>query len=515
MVKDIRKYETVIGLEIHVQLKTKSKMFCACDNKGEDKPANTTICPICTGHPGVLPVINQQAIEWAVLAALALHFKIPKTSYFDRKSYFYPDLPKGFQISQYGAPIGSDGYLLIDLKDCKRRVRLERLHLEEDSAKLLHEADKSASYVDYNRAGTPLLEIVTNPDIQSPEEAKVFLQELRLVMRYLDISDADMEKGHLRCDANISLRPKPEYFQAFPRIEMKQYYPKTEIKNLNSFAAVEKALIYEIERQAKLWDGGRPPKFQTTRGWSDKLGETLEQRGKEEKHDYRYFPEPDLPPLEFNKKFLDNIRTKLVELPYEKRERLEKHPGLTRYESKILTENKHLVIFFEEVISELRAWLVSLEDIEGTEEEIWKKHKKQLVSKVASWIISRLLKLLNEARIEITESKITPENFAELITLIYQNKINQNTAQVILEEMFKSGGDPSDIMKEKDLGQLGKSKDLEKIIESVINNNAEIVKQYKAGKTNVLQYLIGQVMKETKGRADPKVVKELLVYKLK
>jgi len=515
MVKDIEKYETVIGLEIHVQLKTKSKMFCGCDNKGEDKPANTTVCPICTGHPGVLPVINKQAIEWAVLAALALHFKIPKTSYFDRKSYFYPDLPKGFQISQYGAPIGQDGYLLINLKDHERRVRLERLHLEEDSAKLLHEADKSASYVDYNRSGTPLLEIVTKPDIQSPEEAKIFLQELRLVMRYLDISDADMEKGHLRCDANISLRPKPEYFEAFPKIETQEFYPKTEIKNMNSFGAVEHALAYEIERQAKLWDSGKPPAFQTTRGWNDKLGETLEQRGKEEKHDYRYFPEPDLPPLVFGKKLFDEIHNKMVELPYEKRERLEKQLGLTSYEAKILTENKHLVNFFEEVISELKAWLISLEEIEGTEEEIWKKNKKKLVSKVASWIISRLLKLLNEARTEVNESKITPENFAELITLIYQNKINQNTAQVILGEMFKSGKDPSNIMEEKDLGQLDKSKDLEKIVENVVNNNPEIVKQYIAGKTTVLQYLIGQVMKETKGRADPKVVRELLIYKLK
>jgi aspartyl-tRNA(Asn)/glutamyl-tRNA(Gln) amidotransferase subunit B len=460
-------------------------------------------------------VINQQSVEWAVLAALALHFKMPKTSYFDRKSYFYPDLPKGFQISQYGATIGSNGYLLIDLKDHERRVRLERLHLEEDSAKLLHEADKSASYVDYNRAGTPLLEIVTKPDIQSPEEAKIFLQELRLVMRYLDISDADMEKGHLRCDANISLRPDPEYFKAFPKIKMQPYYPKTEIKNLNSFVAVEHALAYEIKRQAKLWDKGKQPEFSSTRGWDDKAGETKEQRGKEEKHDYRYFPEPDLPPLEFNKKFLDEIKKKLMELPHEKKERLEGQLGLTKYDAKILTDNKHLADFFEQVISELKAWLVSLEEIEGTEEEVWKKHKDKLVKKVANWIISRLLKLLNDKRIEIKESKITPENFAELITLIYQNKVNQNKAQVILEEMFNTGQDPSDIMAEKDLGQLSQSKDLERIINSVINNNPEIIKQYQAGKKTVLQYLIGQVMKETKGRADPKAVREMLAYKIK
>lgn len=511
----MNKYEPVIGLEIHIQLKTKSKMFCACDNKGEDKLANTTVCPICLGHPGVLPVINQQAIEWAVVAALALHFKIPKISHFDRKSYFYPDLPKGFQISQYGAPIGQDGYLIIDLKNHKRRVRLERLHLEEDSAKLLHEEDKSASYVDYNRAGTPLLEIVTEPDIQSVEEAKVFLQELRLVMRYLDISDADMEKGHLRCDANVSLRPNPEYFQAFPKMETQEFYPKTEIKNLNSFKAVEQSLIYEIKRQTKLWEEGKPPKFQSTRGWNDKLGETIEQRGKEEKHDYRYFPEPDLPPLEFNRKFFDEIKKGLVELPYEKKERLEKQFGLTSYEAGILADDKSLVDFFEQVISELKAWLVSLEEIEGSEEEIWKKHKKKLVKSVANWIISRLLKLLNQENKSIEESKITPENFAELITLIYQKKINQNTAQAILEEMFLSGKDPSNIMEEKDLGQLGKSEDLEKIIGQVIRANPEIVEQYKKGKTAVLQFLIGQVMRETKGRADPKVVKEILVYRLK
>jgi len=516
----MKKYEPVIGLEIHVQLKTKSKMFCTCDNSGENKPPNTTICPVCLGHPGVLPVINKKAVQWSVMAALALNCKINRKSHFDRKSYFYPDLPKGYQISQYSAPFGHDGYLIMDTKDRKRRVRIERVHLEEDTGKLLHEEDKSASYVDYNRAGTPLLEIVTRPDIQKPQGAKIFLQELRLVIRYLDISDADMEKGHLRCDANVSLRPNPEYFlpdasQAGIGLDSKKLYPKTEIKNLNSFRAVERALEYEIKRQTELWDKDKAPTLLSTRGWDEKKGVTVEQRIKEEQHDYRYFPEPDLPSLEFNKKFIDEIKLEMKELPYTKRKRFAEYFGLGNYDIDILVADKFLADFFEEAVTELKAWLVTLEEVEGSEEEIWEKHKKKLVKTVANWIISRLLSLLNTKNIRIKEAKITPENFAELITLIYQHKVTKQIAVQILERMFLTGKDPSNIMDEEDLGQMAEKEDLEGIIEKVINSNQKVVEQYKGGKTASLQFLIGQVMKKSKGRADVQKVKELLMFKLK
>jgi len=516
----MNKYEPVIGLEIHVQLKTESKMFCSCDNAGENKPPNTTVCPVCLGHPGVLPVINEQAVRWAVMAAMSLSCKINTKSHFDRKSYYYPDLPKGYQISQYSAPFGYEGHLIVDMEKKKRRVRIERVHLEEDTGKLLHEADKSASYVDYNRSGTPLLEIVSHPDIQTPQGAKSYLQELRLIMRYLEISDADMEKGQLRCDANISLRPNPEFGLKDPSnatigFDPKKLYPKTEIKNLNSFRSVERALAYEIKRQTELWNKDQAPKIQSTRGWDEKKGVTVEQRIKEEQHDYRYFPEPDLPPLNLDKKFISQAKEEMVELPHDKRKRFKDYFGLGDYDTNIVVADKLLASFFEEVVSELKAWLIALEEVEGSEQEIWENNKKKLVKMVANWVISRLLNLLNKQNINIKQAKITPENFAELITLIYQHKVNNQTALQILEKMFLSGKDPSNIMEEEDLGQLTESDDLEKIVAEVINTNKKVVDEYKAGKIASLQFLIGQVMKQTKGRADVHKVKELLTYKLK
>ncbi|MCH7492229.1 Asp-tRNA(Asn)/Glu-tRNA(Gln) amidotransferase subunit GatB [Patescibacteria group bacterium] len=516
----MNKYEPVIGLEIHVQLKTASKMFCTCDNAGENQPPNTTICPVCMGHPGVLPVINDQAIQWAVMAALALGCEINQKSHFDRKSYFYPDLPKGYQISQLAAPFGHDGHLLIQLRDAKRRVRIERVHLEEDTGKLMHEDDKSASYVDYNRAGTPLVEIVSQPDLQTPYEAKVFLQDIRLIMRYLGISDADMEKGQLRCDANISLRPNPEYFQAKADqaaigLDPKKLYPKTEIKNLNSFRSVERALDYEIKRQTKLWDANKEPRIQSTRGWDDKNGVTTEQRQKEEHHDYRYFPEPDLPPLQLTDEFVDDIKKQMVELPYQKYQRFIEQFELGDYDTNILVADKKLANFFEEVISELRAWLVALEQFTGTEEEIWKKEKKKLVKAVANWIISRLMGLMNKQGHSISEVNITPENFAELVKLVYERRLNNQTAMVVLSKMYITGGDPSDIMEEEDLVQIADSKDIQKIVKEVLNSNPGIVEQYKSGKTTVLKFLIGQIMKETKGRANAQEVEKKLIDSLK
>ncbi|MFH1207903.1 MAG: Asp-tRNA(Asn)/Glu-tRNA(Gln) amidotransferase subunit GatB [Patescibacteria group bacterium] len=517
----MNKYEPVIGLEIHVQLKTKSKMFCRCDNAGENQTPNTTICPICTGHPGVLPYPNGQAIEWAVVAALALGCKVNIRSHFDRKSYFYPDLPKGYQISQFTAPFGHDGHLIFNTERGKRRVRIERVHLEEDTGKLLHEADKSASYVDYNRSGTPLMEIVTRPDLAYPSEAKTFLQELRLIMRYLGISDADMEKGHLRCDANISLRPNPEYFQsqagatAGIGLDPQKLYPKTEIKNLNSFKAVEKSLGYEILRQAKLWDEGKPPQQQSTRGWDDAKSQTVLQRVKEEQHDYRYFPEPDLPAINLSAEFLKQAKLNMVELPSDKRERFVSEWGLTAYDASILISDKSLAKYFEAVISELSSWIISLGTEEGTEEEIWERYKTKLVKQTANWIISRLLQLVNDSGRGFGRLKITAENFAELMTLIFQRRLNNQTALAVLKKMFATGGDPSDIMESEDFGKNHEADGLGAVIDAIINNNPAIVEQFKTGKTAVLQFLIGQVMKQTKGQADAQKVKDILLLKLR
>lgn len=509
----------VIGLEIHIQLKTKSKMFCGCDNTGEDQPPNTTICPICMGHPGTLPVINGQAVEWAGLAALALNCQIQSSSKFDRKQYFYPDLPKGYQISQYDKPICQNGWLEIDIptKDEKKqrpwaKIKINRAHLEEDAAKLLHGEDGKHSLVDYNRAGTPLLEIVTEPDLYSPLEAKIFMQELQLIARYLGISDADMEKGHLRCDANISLRQVINDPKKDKRLPSK-LNPKTEIKNLNSFRAVERALEYEIKRQTELWEKGKPPAVTTTRGWNDVKQVTVEQRTKEEEQDYRYFPEPDLPPLDL-KNLRDKVIGSLPELPRAKRIRFMTQYEFTPEETKILTEDKHWANYAEEVISELKAWLTALEEVEGTEDEIWEKHKKQLVRLQAGWLINKLGGLMADNKIDIRLLKITPENFAEFITMLYQNKISGPTALKILEEMMMTGGDPSQIMETKNLGQISDTGELEKIIETIIAEHPDETAEYKKGKLALLQFFIGQVMKKTQGKANPKMAEEIIKKKL-
>ncbi len=511
--------ETVIGLETHVQLRTKSKMFCRCDNSGEDQEPNTTVCPVCMGHPGTLPVPNEQAIAWAAKVALALHCKVSRQSKFDRKSYFYPDLPKGYQISQFDQPIGKDGYLMVHVGKKPVRVRIERVHLEEDSAKLVHAPDGKSTLIDFNRAGTPLVEIVTKPDIQSPAVAKAFLQGLRLIMRYLGVSDADMEKGHLRCDANISLKPIPEHFGRAKKKfglegDVTTLFPKTEVKNLNSFKAVERALEFETKRQSALWYDGKPPLVAVTRGWDDKKMGTVQHRDKEAAHDYRYFPEPDLTPITFTKAQLDGLERDMPELPYEKRDRFESQFGMRGADAAILVDDLRVAHFFEEVVSELKAWLVSLEEVEGTEQEIWESHKAKLVNQVVSWITTKLFTLLNERRQSIDEAKITPENFAELMTMMYKRRINASVAQTVLEKMFVSGEDPSDIVEAGNLGQVSGEKELTEIIDAVINENAGMVDQFKKGKTPVLQFLIGQAMKKSKGKADPKVIRELLIHRL-
>jgi len=513
----LTKYESVIGLEIHVQLKTKSKMFCSCDNSGENQPPNTTICPICLGHPGVLPVINRQAIEWGILAGLALNGDIAENTHFDRKSYFYPDLPKGYQISQFSDPIVNGGRLEIegrfDGKNWeKKTINLERIHLEEDAAKLIH-SPTGETFVDYNRGGTPLMEIVTKPDFRAPEEAKVFLQELRLIMRYLGISDADMEKGHLRCDANISLREAGS----------DKLNPKTEIKNINSFRSVERALAFEIKWQTDLWNEGKPITVQSTRGWDEAKQKTVDQRTKEEAHDYRYFPEPDLPPVRImnnelgikeNEINLNSIKHKLRELPQAKRKRFMEEYGFDAGDAHILTEDRDFSYFMEQILSELRAWLESKGEPEGTNEEIWNANKKRLSKLAANWLINRFLKILGDQNKNIHTANVTPENFAEFLTFFEQKKINSTTAQALLEQMIESGRSPAQIIEEKGMAQVGDESIISDAVEKVISDNPKVADDYKSGKIQAAKFLFGLVMRDLKGKADPQAVQKVLEEKL-
>ncbi len=489
----------VIGLEIHIQLKTRRKMFCDSPNVLGDALPNTAICPVCTGAPGTLPVANQQAIDFTVMAGLALNCDIPAESKFDRKSYFYPDLPKGYQISQYDQPIAVDGNLVVG----EGLIRIERIHLEEDAAKLIHPAGSSASLVDFNRAGTPLVEIVTRPDFTSPAQAKAFLQELQRIARYLGISDADMEKGQLRCDANVSLKPT----------DNDTLYPKTEIKNMNSFASVERALTHEIERQGELWEAGSPPAVQSTRGWDDARGKTIEQRIKEEAHDYRYFPEPDLPPLRFTPEHIALIKAKMPELPAARRDRFQTMYGFSVADAEVLVSDKRLGEYAEQVVSELKAWLIA-EDPAGGKHH-WEHRKAELVKLTGGWLVNKLLGLLNEAKQGIVDTTITPENFAEFIKLLYQGRINQPAAREVLKEMFATGNDPSVIVEEKNLGLIADEGTLSDMIDEVLAVNESSVSAYRAGKKQALQFLVGQVMAKTRGRADPKILNTLLLHKLR
>lgn len=505
------KYETIIGLEFHVQLKTKTKMFCSCSNESETAAPDINICPICLGHPGVLPVVNDAAIKMAIKTSLALNCTINKFTKFDRKNYFYPDLPKGYQISQYDEPLAEHGYLDInfkakdglagrlDDKDQLKRIGITRLHMEEDAAKNTH-GNEGATLVDYNRAGSPLVEIVTEPDFKTPQEAKTFAQELQLLVRYLGISDAYMEKGHLRCDANISLRPEGET----------NLYPKTEVKNLNSFKAVERALTYEIARHKALWIKGQAPDKQETRGWDENKQETVAQRTKESEADYRYFPEPDIAPLTFTDAEIETIKRQLGELPQYKRARFMAEYDYTPAEAKILTHNQAFAEYTEEVISELREWLSSLEEVDGSTEEVWDKNKRKLTKLVSNWLINNLLSMMNEKKVEMHELKITAENFAEFISLVYQNKVNSTNAQKILSIMLDKGADPSHVLDEYDLAQIDDSSAIEKIAQNILEEHPEQVSEYKAGKEVVIKFFLGQVMRKSKGSANPQTAEELL-----
>ncbi len=478
----MEKYQTIIGLEIHVQLKTKSKMFCRCSNNIQGKEVNENICPVCLGHPGVLPVINKKAVEWTVLSGMALNCKIAPESKFDRKNYFYPDLPKGYQISQYDLPIAKNGYFKID----DDKIRIRRIHLEEDAAKNFHSEDGTYSLVDYNRGGTPLMEIVTEPDITSPEQAGRFLRELRLIMRYLGVSNADMEKGELRCDANINIK------------KGKEKTAIVEIKNLNSFKAIERALVYEEKRQTEGFASLKKKKGKTTRGWDEKREVTRAQRTKEEAHDYRYFPEPDLPPLRL-KETAQNMKAKLPELPDNRRKRFLEEYSLGPEDISAMVNNKALGDYYEEVVSEA----------------LTESQNKKMPKLVANWVVSELQKLLKAHKTKIRDLQITPENFAEFINIVEKGEINSSAAQTVLLDMFKRGSDPSQVIEEKNLAQVSDQAELSKVISEVITENKGPAEDFKKGNKKTLMFLVGQVMSKTKGKANPQVVQKLLKLSLR
>lgn len=486
------KYIPVIGMEVHVELKTKSKMFCKCKNGlGQESAPNIHICPVCTGQPGTLPVPNQQAIEFVQLAGLALNCELNLKSKFDRKNYFYPDLPKGYQISQYDQPLCGLGKLEISGKE----IGITRIHLEEDTGKLVHPTGVNYTLVDYNRACVPLMELVTEPDIKNGEEARLFCTRLQQICRYLGISDADMEKGNMRCEVNLSLHKESEE---------KLSGTKVEVKNINSFRYVEKAINYEIERQTKLLEDGEKV-VQETRGWDSVKNVTVSQRKKESAHDYRYFPEPDIPPMEFSAGYVEQLKLKLPELPDAKEKRFAQQYGLKSDDIAVLTAQQDLAEYFENIITELQEKIVSHE-IKASQEKATKL--------AVNYVISELRKHLAENNHDVRDLKISPENYAELIGIVADGKINSSAAQTVLKEMYHTGGDPSQIIEEKNLAQMEDAGELESAVEKVLADNQKSVEDFKSGKENALKFLMGQVMKQTGGKANPQVVMEMLKKKI-
>ena len=470
------KYEVVIGLEVHAQLKTKSKIF-APDGTEFGKEPNTETSPITLGMPGVLPVLNKECVNMGIKTGLALNCEIPSRCKFDRKQYFYPDLPKGYQISQYDEPICVNGY--IDIKG--KRIGITRAHLEEDAGKLVHAgsaggiAGSSYSLVDLNRAGTPLLEIVSEPDMRSSDEARAYMEELRNIVRYIGVCDGNLEEGSMRCDANISIMPKGS----------KEFGTRAEIKNVNSFSALQRAIEYEIDRQIEIVEEGGEV-VQETRLWDDNSRETKSMRGKEDAHDYRYFPEPDLMPLEISREWVDEIRTNLPELPEAKRQRY-MSLGLSEYDASVIVEQMGLALFFDKVL-ELGA-----------------------TPKIAvNFIMGEIAAYLKEEHIEISDTKLTPENLAELISLIEKKTISNNIGKQIIIDMMKDGTKASEIVEKRGLSQISDEGAIKEICQRVVDSNPDNVEKYKSGKTQLLGFFVGQVMKETKGRANPKVVNDLM-----
>ena len=485
-------YETIIGLEVHAQLLTKSKMFCRCSADYASTLPNTHVCPVCLGMPGVLPTINQQAVEYTIMTALALNCTIADYTKFDRKNYPYPDLMKGYQISQYDAPLGHHGRLTIEVNGEKKRVGITRVHLEEDVAKLIHHAPpggESYSLVDVNRAGVPLMEIVGEPDLRSPEQARQYLIKLRSILQYLGVSTGNMEEGSFRCDANISIRsensPEP--------------MAKVEVKNMNSFKAVYRALEYEAKRQRKLAEEGKEL-VQETRGWVEEKGKTVSQRSKEYAHDYRYFPEPDLPPLVLNRGWVEEIRAKLPELPEARRNQFVAEYNLPLYDANQLTSSKALADYFEDCLKT---------------EEYKKLPPGKGAKEVSNWLLGEISRIMNATNSDINEfrKKVSPEQLCGLI-VYSQDVINIATAKSVLEEMFNTGKDATEIITQRGLSQISDTEAIEAEVITAINSNTQAATDYKAGKAQALKFLVGQVMKATRGRANPKLVNELLKKRL-
>jgi aspartyl-tRNA(Asn)/glutamyl-tRNA(Gln) amidotransferase subunit B len=480
-------YETVIGLEVHSQLLTRSKMFCRCSADYAGAAPNTHVCPVCLGMPGVLPVINRQAIKYTIMTALALNCTISGYTKFDRKNYPYPDLMKGYQISQYDAPIGQGGYLILEIDGKPKRVGITRVHLEEDVAKLLHRTaagDGSYSLVDVNRAGVPLMEIVGEPDISSAEEARQYLVKLHGILQYLGVSTGNMEEGSFRCDANISIRPE----------NRTETLAKVEVKNMNSFRAVYRALEYEAKRQRQQAEEGKRL-VQETRGWVEEAGKTVSQRSKEYAHDYRYFPEPDLPPLVLSKEWVEEIRSQLPELPDARRERFISEYKLPVYDVGLLTASKAMAEYFEDVI----------------------KINNQLSAKeVSKWILGEVSRIMNAEDIELDgfRETVTPKRLADLSALVSQRAINTSSGKLVLEEMYRTGKEPAAIIEERGLSQISDNEAIAAEVIRAIDNNSQAVADYKAGKETALKFLVGQVMKATRGRANPGLVNELLKKRL-
>ena len=471
-------YEAVIGLEVHAHLLTRSKIFCGCSTAFGGEP-NTQTCPVCTGQPGSLPVLNVKVVEFALKMALACHCAISPYGLFARKNYFYPDLPKGYQISQYEYPLARDGHVEISADGGQKRIGIIRIHMEEDAGKLVHEGafeSSSSSFVDFNRTGVPLIEIVSGPDIRTAEEAGQYLRSLRDILRYLEICDGDMEKGSFRCDANVSVRPRGQ----------REFGTRTELKNMNSFRHVEKALEYEMKRQITLLEGGEKV-VQESRLWDEDQERTISMRGKEEAHDYRYFPDPDLVPFEVSEAWIEDIRGTLPELPAEKRDRFVDQYGIPEYDAGILTASRALADYYEECIR-----------LSGE------------AKMVSNWIMGDLLRELKKDDREIEECPVTPKHLASMLKMIKDGVISGKIAKTVFEEMYRSGRGPEKIVHEKGLIQLTDVDEIQRIIRGVLKENPKLVEDYRKGKEQVLGFFVGQVMKATKGKANPKLVNELL-----
>ncbi|EAZ89323.1 Asp-tRNA(Asn)/Glu-tRNA(Gln) amidotransferase subunit GatB [Crocosphaera chwakensis] len=478
-------YEAIIGLETHCQLNTTSKIFCHCSTEF-DSPPNTNVCPICLGYPGVLPVLNEQVLASAVKLGLALNAKIASYSKFDRKQYFYPDLPKNYQISQFDLPIVEHGSLEIELVDKKTKevtrktIGITRLHMEEDAGKLVHAgsdrlAGSTHSLVDFNRTGVPLLEIVSEPDIRTGQEAAEYAQELRRLVRYLGVSDGNMQEGSLRCDVNISVRP----------VGQKEFGTKVEIKNMNSFSAIQKAIEYEIERQIEAVENGDPI-YQETRLWDESSQETFSMRKKEGSSDYRYFPEPDLPPLEVSEKRLNAWKQELPELPAQKRKRYEEELGLSAYDARVLTDDRDVAEYYETAVKK------------GADAKL-----------VANWVTQDIAAYLNNSKLSITEIALKPDSLGELVQLIEKGTISGKIAKEILPELLEKGGSPKQIVESKGMTQISDPGEIEKVIKALMEANPSEVEKYRGGKKKLKGFFVGQVMKETGGRADPKLTNQL------